>query len=483
MVQDDKHSLLKALAALDARRKSMPPPLDAEVERAGLLAALERTDEARAAYLAVIEADPTHFAALNNFGSLLYQTDFRTAARTVFAQAVLHHPGNPIGHVNLANALMYAGEVEAARSHLETALKLDPDHAPAHGRLSELLHQLGDLEGMRRHRALGFAGHPVRRYPYLGDGEGVPLLILTSTPGADLAWMKLVDNRVFAVTTLAAAYHDPAMPLPTHRLIFNAIGDADLSKDDLQAADRLCARSTAQVLNSPANVLATARRLNAERLAGLSGVVTPVMAQLAKAVLSGAGGEAALAGRGLDFPLLLRSPGFHTGQHFVRVEHAGQLGASADALPGEELIAMQYLDARGPDGCVRKYRVMMIDGALYPLHLAVSHDWKVHYFSGAMRDDATFQAEEARFLNAMPDVLAPSGMAALEAIQATLGLDYAGVDFGIGLNGELLVFEANAVMNIIPPDASPQWDYRRPAINRAIGAARRLLVNRARRSP
>jgi glutathione synthase/RimK-type ligase-like ATP-grasp enzyme len=74
-------------------------------------------------------------------------------------------------------------------------------------------------------------------------------------------------------------------------------------------------------------------------------------------------------------------------------------------------------------------------------------------------------------------------MAALEAIQATLGLDYAGLDFGIGPNGELLVFEANAVMNIIPPDASPQWDYRRPAIDRAIAAARRLLVNRARRSP
>jgi tetratricopeptide (TPR) repeat protein/glutathione synthase/RimK-type ligase-like ATP-grasp enzyme len=483
LAQDDKRSLLKALAALDAKRAIAALSLDAEVERAGLLTALERTDEARAAYLAVISADPTHFAALNNFGSLLYQTDFRTAAHTVFAQAVLHHPDNPIGHVNLANTLMYAGELEAARGHLEKALKLDSDHAPAHRRLSELFHQLGDLEGMRRHRALGFAGRPMRRYPYLGDDEGVHLLVLTSTPGADMAWMKLVNNRLFAVTTLAAAYHDPATPLPPHHLILNAIGDADLAYDDLHAADGLCAGSAAAVLNPPANVLATARRMNAERLAGLSGVVTPVMAQLAKTVLSGAGGEAVLTDHGLGFPLLLRSPGFHTGQHFVRVEHAAQLGASADALPGDELIAMQYLDARGPDGCARKYRVMMIDGALYPLHLAVSHDWKVHYFSGAMRDEAAFQAEEARFLNAMPDVLGPSGMAALEAIQATLGLDYAGLDFGIGPNGELLVFEANAVMNIIPPDASPQWDYRRPAIDRAIAAARRLLVNRARRSP
>jgi len=49
----------------------------------------------------------------------------------------------------------------------------------------------------------------------------------------------------------------------------------------------------------------------------------------------------------------------------------------------------------------------------------------------------------------------------------------------VGQNGELLLFEANAVMNMIAPDASPQWDYRRPAITRAIGAARDMLVRRA----
>ncbi len=41
------------------------------------------------------------------------------------------------------------------------------------------------------------------------------------------------------------------------------------------------------------------------------------------------------------------------------------------------------------------------------------------------------RAEEARFLEDMPGVLGPRAMAALAEIQNVLGLDYAGIDFGL----------------------------------------------------
>ena len=207
--------------------------------------------------------------------------------------------------------------------------------------------------------------------------------------------------------------------------------------------------------------------------------MTPKTVLLARAALVGPNAAGALAARGLGFPLLLRSPGFHTGRHFARVESADDLGGVVAALPGPALMAIQYLDARGPDGFARKHRVMMIGGNLYPMHLAIAADWKVHYATAAMRDHPGFQAEEARFLEAMPDALGERAMTALRAIQAALGLDYAGADFALGPDGEVLLFEANATMNIIPPDASAQWDYRRPAIERAQTAARSLLVDRA----
>ena len=61
------------------------------------------------------------------------------------------------------------------------------------------------------------------------------------------------------------------------------------------------------------------------------------------------------------------------------------------------------------------------------------------------------------------------------AIQAVLGLDYAGIDFAIAPDGSLLLFEANATMAIIPLPPDPIWDYRRRAVTGALAAARCLL--------
>jgi len=468
-----------ALGRLEVRLLETPDDLDLQRARAGVLAALGRIDAARAAYMAVLSRDPTHFATLNNFGALLYETDFRTAARTVFDQAVLHHPKEPTAHVNLAKLLMYNDEPDLARVHYEEALALDPDNIVAHQQLSELLRDSGDVEGMRRHRRLGFAPKPVSQFPYMGRGAPIPLLVMTSTPAGDLGWRKLIDDTVFAATTVVAEFYDADLPLPPHRLIFNAIGDADLSATDLKAAEALVARSDAPMINRPSKVLSTARAANAQRLGRLAGVKTPRIMPVAQAALSDAGGADHLIAQGFTFPLLLRSPGFHTGRHFRRVDTPDDLAANAQALPGQTLMVMDYLDCTGADGYSRKFRVMMIDGTLYPLHLAASLHWKVHYFTAAMRDDAKLQAEEARFLSDMAGFLGPRAMEALRAIQSTLDLDYAGVDFALNGAGDLMLFEANAVMTMVPPDAAPQWDYRRAPIAQAIAAARNMIVARA----
>jgi glutathione synthase/RimK-type ligase-like ATP-grasp enzyme len=245
-------------------------------------------------------------------------------------------------------------------------------------------------------------------------------------------------------------------------MIVNAIGDADLCAAALEAAERIVRRSAAKVINPPDRVSATGRRSNAHRLGAIQDVIAPRIATLSKAA-------------DLGFPLLLRAPGYYTGQFFVRVETPQALAAAAASLPNADPLAIQYLDARGPDGMARKYRVMFIGGTLYPLHLAVSADWKVHYFAASMQENAAFRAEECRFLKDMDAVVGERAMTALRRIQATLGLDYAGIDFALAPDGSLLLFEANATMAIIPPGDDPIWDYRRPAVDAALAAARHLL--------
>jgi hypothetical protein len=122
---------------------------------------------------------------------------------------------------------------------------------------------------------------------------------------------------------------------------------------------------------------------------------------------------------------------------------------------------------------------MMVDGQLYPLHLAISHNWKIHYFSAEMADRPELRIEEEKFLTDMQSVLGDKAMAALKRVQEVVGLDYAGIDFGLSPQGEILLFEANATMIVQQPEEGEHWDYRRPAVERIHAAVRRMLMRNA----
>ncbi|HWE76130.1 MAG TPA: tetratricopeptide repeat protein [Stellaceae bacterium] len=442
----------------------------ASIARARQLAARAEDDAAKAAYIDVLRRDPTHFAALNELATLAYASGHRTAARTAYEQAVRCHPGNPLGRVNLGNLLAEGQDFAGARVQYEAALVADPELAEAHQGLARVLSELGEAAAAGPHWQKGFASHALVRRPYRGTGTGVSVLLLVSARGGNIPTQQILDDRVFAVSALYAEFFDPARALPEHSLIFNAIGDADLCGDALTRAEAIVKRSTAPVFNPPARVRPTGRAANAERLAALPDVKAPGIRGLAKSALTTAE---------LRFPLLLRAPGFHTGRHFVRVERREDLLAAIAQLPGDELLAIDYLDARSADGMARKYRVMIIDGALYPLHLAISADWKVHYFTADMAANAMHREEERRFLIDMTSVIGERAVAALGTIGKSLSLDYAGVDFGVGADGALLLFEANATMVINPPDSDPTWDYRRAPILAALDAAKRMLLGKA----
>jgi glutathione synthase/RimK-type ligase-like ATP-grasp enzyme len=451
----------------------------AEIERAALLGALDRRQDARLAFIDILRRSPTNFSALNEFGTLLASEGAIDAACRVYAEAILHHPDNPMGHVNLANLLLRANRHVEARAHYEAALEADPDHAPAHQGLGAVLADIGDRDRAQEHFRRGFRGHAISTLPYRGSSPPVSLLQLVSSGGGNIPTAPFLNDRIFATTVIVTDHLEASLPLPPHQIIFNAIGDADLCRPALEAAVRLIARSDAPVINDPRAVLGTGRIDNAKRLAAVPGVITPKTLAVGRDLLTGSGADDWIAGNGFTFPLLLRSPGYHTGRNFILVENRGELSEMAASLPGDELLVIEYLDARGKDGDARKYRVMMIGGEIYPLHLAISQNWKVHYFTSDMADRADHREEELAFLSDMRGVLGDRPMAGLAAIRDALGLDYAGVDFGLGRDGDVLLFEANATMVIAAPDADPRWAYRRGAITAAIDAVVALISGRA----
>jgi len=444
------------------------------LKRARAFAINGEDDAAKHAYVDVLRLDATDFSALNEIGALACASGHRSAARTAYAQAVLYHPGNPIGRVNLGNLLFEDGEISAARVQFEAALAVDPNFPEAHQAMSRVLTELED-EAAEQHWEKGYAGHAVVTKPYRGSGKGVPLLLLVSARGGNIPTRHWIDDRHFAVSAIHTEFHDPAQTLPPHALVVNAIGDPDRCGMALACAEELLAGSTAPVINPPERVRATGRVSIARRLARIPGVVSPKIVALPREDIG--------ATDGLHFPLLLRAPGFHTGRHFRFVENRDALADTVAGLPGTKLLAIEYCDARGRDGMARKYRAMFIDGVLYPWHLAIAADWKVHYFTAAMAANPAHREEERRFLDDMPGVLGLRAMTALGAVGKTLGLDYGGVDFALTQDGSVLVFEANATMVINPPGPEPIWDYRRRAVADALAAATRLLLRRANGQP
>jgi hypothetical protein len=446
--------------------------------------------------LAGILAGEERAAVLHQLAALLTRQGARIAATTVYRQLCLTDAGDAASHIGLANLLHEAGEPQAAWHHYQAALDAAPGTPEAHQGLGNLCAARGDTRLAWAHWRAGYTDRVFNIWATRGTFTPIRVLLLISIVGGNVRARTLIDDAAiddaaigdaaigdaerggpaYAVTAVHMEFFTPAHELPPHDLVFNAIGDADLCGPALAAAVSLVARTTAPVINAPAAVARTGRLETARRLGRLEGVVCPAMVSLPRAGLTGA----ALEGLGLGWPVLLRAPGFHTGQHFERVATPGEVADAASGLPGQSVLAMECLDARGSDGAWRKGRVMIIGGVLYPLHWAVSRTWKVHYFTAGMAGEPAHRAEEARFLADMAGFVGARAMAGLAAIGRTLGLDYAGVDFAVRGDGAVMVFEANAAMVILAPPEGPMWDYRRPAYEAALGAARGLLKARKR---
>ena len=456
-----------------------PDAVDAAFRRACILAALERGDDAMQAYRSILDRTPGHFGALNNLAMLMYERGARRAALQAYTLLVERHPDSAIAHTHLAKVLHDEGRADDAAAHYERAIALDPTAASAHHGLATILSERGDETAAARERRLGFTHRPVTFRQYRGGGDALRVLVLGVEGEGNVPLASFLDDKLFATASLIVEFYDSDAALPPHHVVFNAIGDADRCTLALTAANALLAQTDAPVLNPPAAILLTGRVANAERLGALEDVIAPRFAIFPRWLLERTEPSAALRASGFAFPILLRAPGFHTGQHFVKVEDDASLSKALQGLPGTAVIAIEYLDTRASDGMFRKYRVIIVDGEIYPLHVAISADWKVHYFTADMAGNAAHRAQDAAFLADPRGVLGSRAYAALERIVATLGLDYGGIDFALDGQGNVVLFEANATMIVQPPPADEIWTYRRKPVERIIKAFQAMLRNRA----
>jgi tetratricopeptide (TPR) repeat protein len=355
---------------------------------------------------------------------------------------------------NLGFLLLGAHAYVDAKAAYERALFLQPQHAEARRGLAVARKLLGEE----------VLGDSVSVVPYTGSGRAVDLLAIVTLGRGNLVLDEFFDPALVRVTKLALELHPPDMPLPLHDLVFNAIGDADSATSALAVAGRMLEGNARPVLNPPARIADTGRAEQAARLGALPGVRVPRIervAQNARATIMP--------------PVLLRAPGFHAGAHFERLTSERDRAPVFEALPPGDLFAIEFIDTSNPSGEFEKYRVIAVDGALYPVHLAISHEWKVHYFSAEMERSSEYRERERQFLCDPRSAIGTRAWSALERIVEELGLHYAGVDFALDRQGGIVVFESNATMAVRYPPDDQVWSYRREAVDAVRSAIGSML--------
>jgi hypothetical protein len=382
--------------------------------------------------------------------------------------------------VELGSAHLERNELPEAHAAFSAALQLEPLSRKAWAGLGVAFERAGNLAAADNAWRLAFKATGPKHGEYRGSGLPVRVLVLRSVVEGNVPLEPILDDRTFQWATLLVESFDEAMTLPPHDVVFNAVGSVDMHTRALAMTQRALGATAAPVVNDPLAVRETGRIAIAQRMRSIDGVVTPHIVGVPRAMLAETTAETVLEEYGFAFPLLVRSVGFHGGEHFAYVADAGALGPVVDGLPGDSLLVISFLDTRRADGTVRKYRVLSIGGELYPLHLGISRDWKVHYFSADLRPE--HRAEERAFLGDMNAALGADAVRALRDVAAALSLDYAGIDFTVH-EGKVVVFEANATMAIVPPGPESEEFYRREPIGRAIEAVRTMIRTRAARLP
>jgi glutathione synthase/RimK-type ligase-like ATP-grasp enzyme len=385
----------------------------------------------------------------------LHRAERSEDAFALALEAAQRFPQSSLALSNAGYFYLLRGEPALALHAYQSAVRANPQNAEARRGLAVAKTQCG----------IAAQGDSVTTVPFRGTGAPVRVLVPITLGSGNLVTDHLFDDRVFSVIKLAVELHPPAGPLPAHDVVFNAVGDADSSADALQKTQALLAQTHKRVLNEPRLVQRTGRAEQARRLCGLDGVVVPAITSIERE-------DAA----NLSLPILLRTPGYHAGEHFVRVDSAQELDEALAQLPGERLFAIGFIDTREAGGAYTKYRVMAVAGRLYPLHLAISRDWKVHYFSAQMAAESDYREREAAFLRDPAGVLGERAWAALAGIVRILELDYAGIDFTIDEHGAVVVFETNATMAVRYPPEDPMWEYRRPAVDAVLEGTREMLL-------
>ena len=384
------------------------------------------------------------------------------------------------GLAALARIAFAQGDLRPEAARLIARLEADPLDADAMVDLATVLQ--AQRQPAPAQALLAEAMRIRRDYAVVhGDGSGRHVLALV-TPGDFMANTPLDFLLEGSDAVLRLHYVDADTDslddLPPHDAAMLAIGEAPAHRAVLARLAPMLADLPRPMLNgTPARIARLTRDGVAALLADAPGVLCPPTVHADRAALAplATGTAPETLYPGLHWPLILRPVGTHAGAGMERVLDAAHLADILADTSADAFYLTRFIDFRGPHGLYAKGRVVQVEGRPYPVHLALSEDWIVHYLSAGMEADAAKRAAEAAWIAGFDTDCARRHAAAFAALADRIGLDYFGLDCAEAPDGRLLVFEVDVALIVHDMDDPADFPYKGPAMRRLMSAVQTML--------
>ena len=293
-------------------------------------------------------------------------------------------------------------------------------------------------------------------------GANTPLDFLTA--GQDIA---------LATLYLGADVPVPA-ELPAHDVaIVVAPATAD-GEHTLAVIEKLAANWPVPVLNAPAKIRELERDRLYQKLSGVAGLAIPPTIRMTRDALED--------GASIEYPVIIRPFGSHAGRGLEKLEDAGALEAYLAARDEDGFFVSPFIDYSGADGLFRKYRIALIDGRPFPVHMATADQWKVWYLNADMALNVKNRAEEAKWMTFFDETFARRHAGAFAEMAARLEMDYVLIDCAETRDGQLLIFEADHCAIVHDMDPVNVYPYKPGAMKKLFDAFGAMLARRAARA-
>jgi hypothetical protein len=392
-------------------------------------------------------------------------------------------------HAGIARLMRRAFEgenLEPLAQELLQRLQFDEHDANAAIDLASILELAGDPSLALEFQESALSIQQVYRTQAASDPNSLRVLAIKSR-GVIMDNMPIEFLLESAPVQLESFYVGLGIPMPSelpeHDVAVVAICESDANQHVLSQLTQVAEHWPRPVLNTPARIVNLSRERLGNLVQGIEHLTFAGSIRLGRSELQSNSPWAAETLANVSDGWIIRPINSHAGHGLERIANQGQLEAYLRQAHEDTFLVAPFVPYASSDGAFRKYRVALIQGESYPVHMAISTRWMVHYLNADMLENAEHRDEEAEWMQGYADRFGMKHARALRALSEQIGLDYVVLDCAETAAGDLLVFEADNGAVVHAMDPASMFPYKRPAMQNIFDAFAKLLHSAIEQSP